>query len=119
MKILVVDDSRAIRILLRRILSAAGGIEVHEAASGEDALELCDAIRPDLVLTDWHLDGMTGLELLWRLEARGARIPVGLVTSSAGAQERRQAFEAGVSFVLNKPFDPAELLRAIENARRS
>jgi CheY-like chemotaxis protein len=66
MKFLIVDDSRAVQTIIKRILENTGyrEIELRTALNGDEALAILEGWQPDLVLTDWHMPGMTGLELL-------------------------------------------------------
>ncbi|HCV75646.1 MAG TPA: response regulator, partial [Pseudomonas sp.] len=63
MKFLVVDDSRAVQTIIKRILANTGyrDIELRVASTGEEAVALLESWTPNLVLTDWHMPGMTGL----------------------------------------------------------
>jgi len=73
MKILIVDDSRAMQAIVRRsvLASGFGDVEVSAAASGAEALERLDGFTPDLILTDWHMPGMTGLEMVQNMRQLG------------------------------------------------
>jgi two-component system, chemotaxis family, chemotaxis protein CheY len=106
MKILVVDDSRAMRMIVGRTLRQAGfgGHDISEAPDGVQALRMIRAAPPDLVLSDWNMPEMTGIELLRELRRSGLVVRFGFVTSE-GTQEMRQlAEEAGSLFLINKPF---------------
>ena len=86
MKILVVDDSKAMRMIVRRALrqcEVPGGINVVEADSGVTALEQIAAEHPDLVLSDWNMPEMTGIELLEKLRGDGTTTRFGFVTSES------------------------------------
>jgi len=110
MKILVVDDSKAMRMIVKRNLSQVpgfGDIETIEAASGAEALELVrGGAAPDLILSDWNMPEMTGIEFLRALRADGVLIPFGFVTSESQPEMRAQGIEAGAAFLLAKPFTP-------------
>jgi two-component system chemotaxis response regulator CheY len=106
MKILIVDDSRAMRMIVRRTLRQAG-IDcgsVVEASTGLEALALASESSPELILCDWNMPEMTGLELLRRLNDRGFTSPFGFVTSESTPEMRDQAAEAGAAFFITKPF---------------
>ena len=83
MNILLVDDSKAMRMIVRRTLRQAGyGQEtLSEASNGDEALQLVQSIRPDLLLCDWNMPGMSGLELLLKLKSSGFDAKFGFVTS--------------------------------------
>lgn len=106
MKILVADDSRVMRQIVVRTLRQAGygGHEVVEAADGRAALELVLAESPDLVLSDWNMPELSGIELLRALRVAGVAVPFGFVTSEGSAEMRVEAERAGASFLIAKPF---------------
>lgn len=108
MRIMVVDDSKALRMIVRRSLRQAGfgQHDVVEAEDGNDALEKMKTEPPDLVLCDWNMPGMSGIELLRTLRGRGNKVTFGFVTSEGTAEMRHTAFEAGASFLVTKPFTP-------------
>ena len=108
MKILVVDDSKAMRLIVRRTLRSAGygAYEIDEAENGKQALERIKAARPNLVLCDWNMPEMSGIDLLRALRAEGNNVKLGFVTSESDPAMRDMAFQAGASFMLTKPFTP-------------
>ncbi len=108
MRLLIVDDSRVMRQIVVRTLRQAGygGHDVVEAADGLDALAKMDERPPDLVLSDWNMPNMSGLELLRTLRADGNRVPFGFVTSEGSDDMREVAERAGAHFVIVKPFTP-------------
>ncbi|WP_152494269.1 PP2C family protein-serine/threonine phosphatase [Roseovarius sp. THAF27] len=109
-RVLVVDDSR----LQRRIINAALsrlGLEVVEAGSGTEALAICEAAPPDLVISDWMMPGMNGLELCRAFRAL-PREDYGyfiLVTSKSEKEEVALGLDAGADDFLTKPINPGEL----------
>lgn len=113
MKILIVDDSKAMRMIITRSLRQAelGGLTLFEASNGAEALACVASDRPDLVLTDWNMPTMNGLELLQALQAQEAPPKVGVVTSESTAVIRQAASAAGAAFIITKPFTP-EIFRA-------
>ncbi|MEI8255667.1 MAG: response regulator [Deltaproteobacteria bacterium] len=106
MKIMIVDDSRAMRMIVMRTLRQAGlgDHTVVEATSGADALRMVKESPPDLILSDWNMPEMTGMELLNAINTDGIRVKLGFVTSESSATMRAQAMEAGAIFFLSKPF---------------
>ena len=106
MKILVVDDSRAMRRIMARTIRQAGfgGHEIVEAENGRQALETVRVQMPDLILSDWHMPEMTGIELLTSLNSEGLEIPFGFVTSESTKEMVDQAAQAGAMFLMAKPF---------------
>ncbi len=115
MRILVVDDSAAMRRILRKHLQALGHTEVTEAADGPAALAAMAATPMDLVLTDCHMPGMTGLELVTMIRATPGweAIPILMVTAVADKTNVLQAIECGVTDYLRKPFDATTLQRKV------
>lgn len=115
MKILIVDDSKAMRMIVRRSLTQAGfaNIEAIEACNGAEALEVVDQQSPDLVLSDWNMPEMKGIDLLKTLRANGRKVPLGFITSESSPEIRDQAVESGASFVIVKPFTPAAIELAL------
>lgn len=106
MRVLVVDDSRVMRAIVARTLRQAGygHCEVIEAEDGSQAIERVRADAPDLVLSDWNMPVMNGLQLLQGLRTAGIDTPFGFVTSEGSAQMREQAEAAGALFLIAKPF---------------
>jgi two-component system chemotaxis response regulator CheY len=113
-RILIVDDSRAMRGIVARTLREAGfgAWRVLEAADGAAALELARAERPEAILADWNMPVMDGLALVRALRLEGLPVACGLLTSEA-ARVRGQALEAGARFVLAKPVTADGLREAL------
>ncbi|MDD9939052.1 MAG: response regulator [Myxococcales bacterium] len=118
MKILVVDDSKAMRLIVARNLKKAdlGALDIVEASSGGEALDLVKAQSPDLVLTDWNMPEMSGLELLRAVRDEELAVKVGVVTSDVGKRTKLEAEEAGALFVMGKPFTPQVFKANIDRA---
>lgn len=108
---LVVDDSPTVRSILCRILRQLG-LETREAADGARALECCRERMPDIVLMDWNMPVMNGLECVRALRAMpsGDRPKVIFCTTMSELADIEQALEAGADEYIMKPFD-VELLR--------
>ncbi|MFC0080877.1 response regulator [Aciditerrimonas ferrireducens] len=114
MRVLVVDDSRAMRMLIRRELRSIEGVEdVLEADSGQAAIAVLETEPIDLVLSDWNMPEMSGIELLTTLRAWGWPGRFAFLTSESGTATATQAAEAGASFLLTKPFSAEDLARHI------
>ncbi|MBX7100404.1 MAG: response regulator [Myxococcaceae bacterium] len=108
MKALVVDDSRAIRIILRKAL-AVEGFEVLEAADGRQALaELSKSGPIDLALVDWNMPIMNGYELIKEVRAKPDldRMAIMMVTTETEAAQVQRALEAGANEYVMKPVTP-------------
>lgn len=108
MNILIVDDSAAMRMMVIKTLRQAGfkGHDTEQAPDGAAALEMIRAKTPDLVLADWNMPNMTGLELLEAVRADGIDVTFGFITTEGTREMRDKASEAGASFLITKPFTP-------------
>lgn len=116
MRILIVDDSKAMRLIVRRHLRQAGfeGHDVDEAVSGKDALAKIKELRPQVVLSDWNMPEMTGIELLEALGKEGIKVLFGFVTSEGTPEMRQRASAAGAKFLIAKPFSPEDFETALK-----
>lgn len=114
-RVLVTDDSRVMRQIVIRTLRQAGyDWDVREASDGAEALEAVRADEPDVVLSDWNMPNLTGIELLRALRAEGFETPFGFVTSEGSPEMRNAAEEAGALFLIAKPFTPESFREVIE-----
>jgi two-component system response regulator MprA len=109
MRILVVDDDRAVRESLRRSLTF-NGYTVETAGDGLEALEKVVAHRPDLLLLDVMMPRMDGLEVCRRLRSAGDDLPILVLTARDSVSERVAGLDAGADDYLAKPFALEELL---------
>jgi two-component system chemotaxis response regulator CheY len=116
MKILIVDDSRVMRQIVVRTLRQAGyaGHDLVEASNGREGLEAVTTHQPNLVLSDWNMPEMTGIDLLQALRAGGQAVPFGFVTSEGSPDMVTRAEQAGAMFVITKPFTPESFRDALE-----
>jgi two-component system response regulator MprA len=116
MKVLVVDDERAVRESLRRALELEG-YEIELAEDGEDALRrLRASAEPDAMILDVLMPGVDGLEVCRRLRDQGSRLPVLMLTARVEVENRVEGLDAGADDYLTKPFALDELkarLRAL------
>jgi CheY-like chemotaxis protein len=118
-KCLVVDDSRAIQSIIKRALekSDQAQFELRMASSGDEALSVIEGWSPDLILTDWHMPGMTGLELVQTVRQLGlSSVKVGFVTTEKSEKHIEEALGNGASFLVSKPFDSADLCLNVHKA---
>lgn len=115
MKILIVDDSRAMRLVVRRALRQAGfgNHDVEEAENGVEGLAVVRAFGPDLILSDWNMPEMNGIEFLQALRGDGNTVPFGFITTEGTDQKRKEAMVAGANFLLAKPFTPEQVSEAL------
>ncbi len=107
-RILIIEDDEAILAFLRRGLGYEG-YEVETAENGQKGLALAGGHRPDLVVLDWMLPGMDGLEVCKRLRTMG-KIPILMLTAKDSVSDRVQGLDAGADDYMVKPFNLDELL---------
>jgi len=117
--ILVVDDSSPMRTVIKKTIKASGFkvSNLFEASNGNEALDFCKREWIDLVLTDYNMPEMDGLELIIKMkEDEGLKnIPVVVVTTE-GSQERLKEFiEKGATDYIKKPFVPEEILKKLNS----
>jgi two-component system, chemotaxis family, chemotaxis protein CheY len=115
-KILIVDDSPTILMSMRGMLERAGHA-VSNAASGEEAVcVLKGGLKPDLVITDYHMGAMNGIELVREVRKMSNLrfIPVLMVTTESQQEKRLEAKAAGATGWLVKPVQPDALLQVIK-----
>ena len=114
-KILIVDDSRTTRAVLKDCLRTAGygRYELIEAGSVAEAIRMIATMGPDLVLTDLYMPGMTGMDLLAMLKSKNIQCKVGFVTSETHEQLHETAISEGALFVLTKPPKADDLKREL------
>ncbi|MBV8977748.1 MAG: response regulator [Alphaproteobacteria bacterium] len=107
LKILVVDDNAHMRKLVVTILQAFGAIQIFEAESGERALGLMRDTNPDVIILDWMMEGMTGLEFVKQVRASAQSpnpfVPIIMLTGHTHIDHVRQARDCGVNEFLAKP----------------
>jgi two-component system chemotaxis response regulator CheY len=115
MDILVVDDSRTMRVILQRAIRQAGyrSLVIGEAENGLQALNMVRGTSPRLVLSDWNMPEMSGLDFLRSLRSERNAVPFGFVTSETSSDMRSVAMQAGATFLLSKPFTPDDIQDAL------
>lgn len=113
--ILVVDDEADIVRLMKRLLCMKGHT-VRTAENGKEGLDIFKAGGIDLVLSDFHMHGGNGLEMLREIKKLEPDAKVIMMSGDATETERAEMLAAGASAVFGKPFTPAKLLEAIKNA---
>lgn len=115
MKCLCVDDSATMRRIVLNALKTIGITDVIEAADGTEALAKYDA-SVSLVITDWNMPDMSGLELTKALRTNPAtaKLPILMVTTRSVKEDILQAVEAGVTSYILKPFTPQVLKEKID-----
>ena len=114
MKVLVADDSGVMRKIIIRSLNAVGISDIVEAADGAEGWEQLQANPVDLVLTDWNMPNVSGLDFLRKIRESGSDLPVIMVTTEAEKAKVIEAIQAGVTDYLCKPFESDELREKLE-----
>jgi two-component system, chemotaxis family, chemotaxis protein CheY len=115
MDILLVDDSRTMRMILQRAIRQAGfrGLTVGEAENGAQALEKLRTEQPMLILSDWNMPVMTGIDFLMQIRAAQNKVPFGFITSETSKGIRELAMNSGATFLISKPFTPEDIEKAL------
>lgn len=110
-KILVVDDSKAMRAYIRGALASSSEYEVDEAASGFEALRLLPRGDYDMVVTDINMPDINGLELIRfiRKSEKHKSVPIVIISTQSSQRDEDRAVELGANSFLPKPFQPEEI----------
>jgi two-component system chemotaxis response regulator CheY len=124
-KVLVVDDNAHMRKLVSAILQAFGVLKIYESASGDDAWKVMRESSPDVVVLDWVMEGMSGLDLVQMIrtnpQSPNPFVPVIMLTGHTSLDHVRQARDAGVNEFIAKPVSVktmmARLVSVIEHPR--
>ena len=111
MDVLVIDDASAMRHILRNLLQELGFKHIRDAVNGQVALEKLKTKRADIVVSDWNMPVMTGIDLLRAIRADETlkNIPVLMVTAEAKQENIVEALQAGVNSYIVKPFNAQTL----------
>lgn len=116
MKFLLVDDSKTMRNIQKKVLETLGGVEFAEAGDGLEALTVI-ASTPggfDLVLIDWNMPNMDGLTLVTKIREKDKKTPLVMATTEAEKSRVLEAIRAGVNNYVVKPFTPEALLDKVK-----
>ncbi len=119
LKVLIADDSKMMRVMHVRSLRQVGyEVEATEANNGEEALAAFEPGKFDLVIVDWNMPGMDGVEFVRaareKEQGSGRRTPILMITSQSTEEQMLKAKEAGVDNLLTKPVTPEALGAALE-----
>ncbi|MEK3905473.1 MULTISPECIES: response regulator [unclassified Paenibacillus] len=115
-KVLIVDDEEVLRMLIEDTLEDLENVEVHTAENGGEALARLASEPYDLVILDYMMPVMTGIEVLSELDGElKSRTPIMMLTAKAQEMDRNRAREAGARYFMPKPFSPMELLQLVED----
>lgn len=113
-KVLIVDDSAFMRMLLKEKLPSLGQAQVLEASSGEEALEIIAKENPDLILLDIVLPSMDGETVLRDLRKMGIQSRVVMVTSVGQEAVMKRCEQLGISGYITKPFDDTQVRKMLK-----
>ena len=118
MKILVVDDSSTMRRININTLNKIGYSDYAEAANGREGVEKLAAVPIDMIITDWNMPEMSGVDFIRAVRANDQtkHLPVIMVTTNAAQEDIVQALDAGVNNYVVKPFTPDTIKERIQAA---
>jgi two-component system chemotaxis response regulator CheY len=118
-KILAVDDSVTIRQSVKFALEKSG-YEVAVASSGEEALQILAQGKVNLIITDLHMDGMDGIELIRQVRATALHkfVPILMLTTESSQEKITQGKQAGATGWIVKPFKPEQMLAVVGKVLR-
>lgn len=114
MKALIVDDSAVMRKVLIGALDRAGITDVDQAADGVEAVEAVKSDDYALILMDWNMPNMLGIDALREIRALGCDTPIIMVTTEAEKSRVVKALKTGASNYIIKPFEPATIVEKIK-----
>ncbi len=113
--IMIVDDNEPIRLVIRAILKNEGYKHFDEAEDGVSALKILKSKKIDLIISDWNMLGITGIELLLKVRADQeiAQTPFIIVSVEGGDVSMDRAFKSGANDFVSKPFTRSELIASV------
>lgn len=114
MRVLLVDDSKTMRNIVKGVLATMGVTAIEEASDGQDALSRVEAFNPDLILLDWNMPVMDGITFVRAYRGRKKMTPIIMVTTEAEKSRVMEAIQAGVNNYAVKPFTPESLSKIIQ-----
>lgn len=111
MEVLLVDDSKTMRMLVQRSIRQAGfsGLTFIEAENGLDALQKLQTHQPHLILSDWNMPEMSGIDFLRQVRGNAIATPFGFITSEGSKAIHELAISSGAQFLITKPFTPEDI----------
>lgn len=118
MNILIADDDRTTRIILRMLLHENYFNVVGEAADGEKAVELWASLKPDIVFLDIDMPKLTGHQVTARIRQESANTGIIIVSALATAKNVKQAIDCGANGFVVKPFNAIRVIEAIEQCKK-
>jgi two-component system chemotaxis response regulator CheY len=121
MRFLIVDDSSTMRRIIINTLNKLGHKECHEAANGREGVERLATTPVDMIITDWNMPEMSGIDFIRAVRANDAtkQLPVLMVTTNAAEDDIVEALKAGVNNYVVKPFTPDTIKEKIQAALKA
>ena len=113
MNVLIVDDYKTMLRIIKNLLKQLGFNNVDEATDGAMALEKTNSKQYGLIISDWNMEPMTGIEFLKQLRSKGDHIPFIMITAESKTENVIAAKEAGVNNYIVKPFNAETLKKKI------
>jgi len=114
MKALVVDDSAVMRKVVMGALAHVGIQDVDQAADGVEAVKAVESNDYDIILVDWNMPNMLGIDALRAIRAAGKKAPVVMVTTEAEKSRVLEAIKAGATNYIIKPFTPETIISKVK-----
>jgi len=111
-RVLIVEDDENLRDMVREWLVFEKHV-VTACGSGMEALEQLSVLTFDVILLDWHLEDMYGIDILKKFRAAGGTTPVMILTGGSGNEDREKAMQAGANSYVRKPFKLTDLSQSI------
>jgi len=112
-RVLLIDDSLMVHMLLRKALEKNGFEICGDAKDGSEGVKLFESLAPDLVFMDITMPGMNGIEATKKIKQKDANVKIIMLTAMGDEGIRTQAKDAGVDVFLTKPFDDHKILSAV------
>jgi two-component system chemotaxis response regulator CheY len=102
-------------MIIQRAIRQAGfrGLAVGEAANGAQAMETLRTEQPKLILSDWNMPEMSGIDFLLKVRAAQNDVPFGFITSETSGGIKDLAMKSGATFLISKPFTPEDVQKAL------
>ena len=113
-RVLIVDDSKFMRLFIRKALESCGLKDIEEAESGEEAIEKCEKTSPSLIFLDINMPKLNGLKLLEIFHKRNPSVKIIMITALSQKFVIKEAFQKGAVAYITKPFSMEKLLAVVK-----
>ena len=113
-RVLIVDDSKFMRLFIRKALESYGLKDIEEAESGEEAIEKCEKTSPSLIFLDINMPKLNGLKLLEIFHKRNPSVKIIMITALSQKFVIKDAFQKGAVAYITKPFSMEKLLAVVK-----